>query len=114
MAQHGGARPGAGRKKGGHNKVTEEAIKKAEAGGIMPLDFMLQIMRNEDEEITRRLDAAKAAAQYVHPKLTAVQVEGQIDSNVEHSVDPKQAQRALDRVDRLIGALAGGRAASQG
>lgn len=84
MTQVGGARPGAGRKKGGHNRITEEAIAKAREGGEMPLDYMLKIMRDEGEESARRLDAAKAAAPYVHPKLTAIQVEGQIDSDVTH------------------------------
>lgn len=72
MTQHGGARPGAGRKKGGVNRLTAEAVAKAQEGGEMPLDFMLSIMRDESEQRSVRLDAAKAAAQYVHPKLSAV------------------------------------------
>jgi hypothetical protein len=75
MTQRGGARPGAGRKKGGHNRITERAIEHAKAGGILPLDFMLQVMRDEDETRPVRLDAAKAAAQYVHPKLSAIEAD---------------------------------------
>lgn len=75
MTQRGGARAGAGRKKGGHNRITEQAIEQAKEGGIMPLDFMLSIMRDETEERPVRLDAAKAAAQYVHPKLSAVEAD---------------------------------------
>lgn len=71
----GGARPGAGRKKGGHNRVTEQAIEQAKEGGIMPLDFMLGIMRDEQEVRAVRLDAAKAAAQYLHPKLSAIEAD---------------------------------------
>lgn len=69
---HGGARPGAGRKKGGANKITQEAIEKAKAGGILPLDFLLQIMRDEDADEAKRIDCAKAAAPYVHAKLSQV------------------------------------------
>lgn len=80
----GGAREGAGRKKGGHNRITEEAIEKAKSEGILPLDYLLSIMRDVEEDTARRLDAAKSAAPYLHPKPVAVQVEGQIDSDVTH------------------------------
>ena len=74
---HGGARPGAGRKKNGTNRATEEAIAKARAGGEMPLDFLLRIMRDDNAEEAKRIDCAKAAAQYCHAKLAAI----------EHSAD---------------------------
>ena len=52
----------------------------AEAGGIMPLEFMLQVMRDETAERAERLDMAKAAAPYVHPRLSSVEakVEGDV------------------------------------
>lgn len=78
----GGAREGAGRKKNGHNRIAEESIEKAKASGVMPLDYMLAIMRDEGEDNTRRLDAAKSAAPYLHAKLS--QVEAKIDSDVTH------------------------------
>lgn len=78
----GGARPGAGRKKGGANKVTQEAVEKAKKGGIMPLDYLLGIMRDKAADEAKRIDCAKAAAQYLHPKLNAVDVSGEIDQNV--------------------------------
>lgn len=73
---HGGARAGAGRKKGGANKLTREAVEKAQSGGIMPLDYLLEVMRDAGEETTKRIDAAKAAAPYVHPKLQPVDQNG--------------------------------------
>ena len=78
----GGPREGAGRKKGGSNRITEEAIAKAEASGILPLDFMLSVMRDESEDKARRLDAAKSAAPYLHAKRVAL--EGKVDSDVTH------------------------------
>lgn len=74
----GGARPGAGRKPGGINRVTAEAIEAAKAGGIMPLDFLLSIMRDEGAEEAKRIDCAKAAAQYLHPKLQATTLDGEV------------------------------------
>lgn len=71
-SNRGGPRPGAGRKPGAINKASAKAREKAEAEGIMPLDFMLSIMRDETAERAERLDMAKAAAPYVHAKLSAV------------------------------------------
>lgn len=50
----------------------------AEAGGIMPLEFMLQIMRDPEADRAERLDMAKAAAPYVHAKLAAVEVDAKV------------------------------------
>lgn len=85
---HGGARPGAGRKKGATTKLNEEARKQAAAGGLMPLDFMLAILRNVEKPDADRFEAAKAAAPYVHAKLSAVEVTGEITTNHDVSDRP--------------------------
>lgn len=69
----GGARPGAGRAKGVPNKKTAERVAEIEASGLTPLDFMLNAMRDEDKDFATRLDAAKAAAPYVHARLSTVE-----------------------------------------
>lgn len=74
--QKGGARPGAGRKKGEPNKRTAEAQAKTEETGVTPLEYMLEVMRNPLEEPRVRLGAAQAAAPYVHAKLSSVEVSG--------------------------------------
>lgn len=60
----GGFRPGAGR------KPKTEAEKKtiASSGKQTPLEFLLSVMNDNDVEDRLRLEAAKTAAQYVHPK----------------------------------------------
>lgn len=78
---HGGARKGAGRKPGAINKATAEARAKAEATGVMPLDFMLERMRDAEAPIADRMDMAKAAAPYVHAKLSSI--EATVDAHVE-------------------------------
>lgn len=80
----GGKRPGAGRKKGVPNKRTAEVQAAVEATGITPLDFMLGIMRSTLPEtsdpkialdaLAMRFEAAKAAAPYVHAKLSSVEM----------------------------------------
>jgi hypothetical protein len=73
--QKGGKRPGAGRKKGEPNKRTAEAQEKAAETGIMPLDYMLHVMRTSEDE-RMRMSAAQAAAPYVHAKLSSIEVTG--------------------------------------
>ena len=68
----GGARPGAGRPQGMRNKKTMEQITAVQESGETPLDFLLRIMRDDSADEAKRIDCAKAAAQYVHPKLSAV------------------------------------------
>ena len=64
MKGGGGARPGAGRKP----QPKEEKITIATSGKQTPLEFLLAVMNDNEVEDKLRLDAAKTAAQYVHPK----------------------------------------------
>jgi hypothetical protein len=70
---HGGKRARAGRKQGVQNKVNAILRKKLEAGGIAPLEFMLQVMRDVNQDLAVRLEMAKASAPYLHPRLQAVE-----------------------------------------
>lgn len=88
----GGARAGAGRKKGGHNRITQEAIAKA-SDGLSPLDYLLEVMRDKGADEGKRIDAAKAAAPYCHAKLQPVDDKGdttqkQVHRIENHIVDP--------------------------
>lgn len=93
----GGPREGAGRKPGIPNKRTAEKAAEVEASGLTPLDYMLTVMRNVELDPAARLDAAKAAAPYVHPKLAAAQISGPdggpIESNVSVSLDADTIER---------------------
>jgi hypothetical protein len=91
-----------GRPKGSANKASVARAEEVEASGLTPLDFMLGAMRDEEQPINIRLDAAKAAAQYVHPKLSAVTVKGD-EENPLHSIstitnDPIEAARIYQQV----------------
>ena len=61
-----------GRQKGARNRATEEARAAAEATGILPLDYMLTVMRDASADQKRRDAMAMAAAPYLHPKLSSV------------------------------------------
>lgn len=49
------------------------------ASGMTPLDYLLSVMRDEAQPSAARLDAAKAAAPFVHPRRNAVTVEADIE-----------------------------------
>lgn len=47
-------------------------------GGISPLDYMLGLLRNEDLSTEDRFEAAKAAAPYVHARLSNVESKSEV------------------------------------
>ncbi len=74
----GGKRLGAGRKKGIPNRASAAREAAIAASGLTPLDYMLSTMRNETKPVALRLDMAKAAAPYVHPRLASVEQTGDV------------------------------------
>jgi hypothetical protein len=83
----GGTRPGAGRPKGALNKVTLEREAELAASGLMPLDHMLAILRNENETAQRRDWASEKAAPYCHPRLTAVNASLNLTMSQEEALE---------------------------
>ena len=75
-----------GRKKGSRNKKTLRLMEEARAAvrgeGEMPVEFMLKVMRSKKGRYTQaeRMDAAKAVAPYMHPRLSSVDQRVQMDS----------------------------------
>jgi hypothetical protein len=104
----GGKREGAGRRAGTVNRAS--ATKRAEiaASGLTPLDYMLQIMRDDAAEPSRRDDMAKAAAPYVHPKLAAIEHTGANGGPIEvaHLTDDELANIATGRGARAAASKA--------
>lgn len=95
----GGKRDGAGRKKGSHDKVTRlraSMIAKAVHANGTPLDYLLEIMRDEAETFENRFAAAVEALPYVHPKLAPM----------HHSGDPDKAPETVTRIELVAPAAA--------
>jgi len=67
-----GIKTGGGSRKGRPNKAAAARESAVAASGLTPLEYMLKVFRNTREDKDRRLDAAKAAAPYVHPKLSSI------------------------------------------
>ncbi len=90
----GGKREGAGRKAGVPNKRTQEIMDKAEASGLTPLEFMLDVLRDTDQTMENRCWAAEKAAPYVHAKL----------ASVEHKGDLNVTTRTKEERDAIVAA----------
>jgi hypothetical protein len=95
----GGKREGAGRKAGVPNKASIARQEKAAATGETPIDYMLRVMRDPTNDHGRRDEMAKAAAPYVHPKLSAVEHTGKDGGPIE------TADRTDADVARRVGFL---------
>lgn len=87
---HGGRRAGAGRKPGSATKKTREIAEAALESGQSPLEYLLSIMRDQAADEGKRIDCAKAAAPYIHPRLSSV------EANVKASVSVGDMLDELD------------------
>ena len=103
MTQHGGARKGAGRRPGSVTQRTREVAERASADGIVPIEIMLTIMREQwavyEKDRTPHngaiaLAAAKDVAPYVHPRLTATDTPIRLPAL--RGSPTEQSQRILD------------------
>jgi hypothetical protein len=69
---------------------------RAALAGLTPLEFMLQIMRNPDQDLAFRAEMAKAAAPYVHQKLVAT------DNMNRRMVTPRTDKSIAELRDELL------------
>lgn len=65
-----------GKPKGAQAKATLKREQEIAASGLTPKEYLLSVMRNEGKDEATRLDAAKAVAPYVHPRLTSMALSG--------------------------------------
>lgn len=61
-----------GKPKGTLHKTTKQRLEMIEKYKITPLEFLMSVMIDEANPMNERIDAAKAAAPYTHPKLAAI------------------------------------------
>jgi hypothetical protein len=72
---HGERRNGAGRPRGAISLSTRAVLEASISGGETPIAYMLRVMRDEDAPDARRDEMAKAAAAYLHCKLSLIRGE---------------------------------------
>ncbi len=81
-----------GRAKGTPNRATAAIAEEIAASGLTPLQHMLSVMRDELAPDDRRDDMARAAAPYVHAKLSSVEVGGPGGGDINITISPKDAE----------------------
>ncbi|MGN7962172.1 hypothetical protein [Brucella sp. 22210] len=90
----GGKREGAGRPAGAANVRTREIADSAASEGLTPLEFMLNVLRDKDAAMDKRMWAAEKAAPYVHAKL----------ASIEHKGDLTVTTRTKEERDAIVSA----------
>lgn len=104
----GGFRVGAGRKTGTSDremrKVNVEKVLQSIGSGPdkTPLAYMLGIMQSDrtDIKMSERIQCAIAAAPYVHPRLSSVEVKGDANAPLQIQSDIGQALAKLAEIAR--------------
>lgn len=107
----GGYRPGAGRKPKGSERsgkppvtpvkperratnMRRKAVEQGYATGKTPLEYMLDVMRDENIDKRRRDQMAMAAAPYMHPRLAAIEHSGETIKRVIKDTPPTSKEWA--------------------
>lgn len=103
-AKHPGGRP-----PGSRNKASVQREAEIKASGLTPLDYMLTVLRDKKADPAARMDAARSAAPYVHPKLSSVTVGGNDNAppiRLE-SLSLDQLVKLGERIEKALGGLIG-------
>lgn len=107
-SNRGGARPRAGRPNGSRNKASVKREAEIKASGLVPLDYMLKVLRDEKAPKEDRMWAATSAAPYVHPKLSAIEHTGTGGGPIQH--ENINAEKARKRVAERFAEFTGNQA----
>ncbi len=76
-----------GRPKGSGNKFTKD-ISEILEDNQSPLEYMISVMNNTDNDQRERLDAAKAAAPYIHARIAHIEVKTGLE-NVQRVINAR-------------------------
>lgn len=97
-------KPGPGRPKGSKNKRNQEILRKAQESGKLPLEYMLEVMRDPKTDAPRRDEMAKAAAPYLHARLAAISHSGPQGGPIQtEDLTGIPPQVRAQRLARLLG-----------
>lgn len=96
----GGARENAGRKPGSASKRSAEVVADALAQGKTPLEYLLDVMRDDNADAKRRDWAAEKAAAFIHPRPTPM--ERKIEIELPDTSTIEGIGKALDTVIKAV------------
>ena len=85
-----------GREKGTRNRMDAKHRKAIAESGLTPLDYMLNVLRDEKAPKEDRMWAAQHAAPFVHPKLSAIEHAGNVGGSFQHeNIDAEEARKRV-------------------
>lgn len=96
-----GIKTGGGSRKGKPNKATAAKAAEIASSGLTPLDYMLSVLRDTERPTDARLEAAKSAAPYVHPKLANIELTGKGGGPLGVNIVRFSDQRLANAPERL-------------
>ena len=106
MAKRGGARPNAGRKSKSRELLIERSRLSVVNAELTPLEYLMSLLADPNNDTELRYKAAVAAAPYVHPRLNAIEHSGSVATKSQYELTDDE----LAALATL--ALAGGTGAS--
>ena len=74
--------------------------------GETPLEYMIRVMRDEESEQPRRDDMAKAAAPYLHARLSSIEQSGELDVR-QHIISDRPVSADEWEKQNCVGTAAG-------
>ena len=103
----GGSRPGSGRPPGSPNQRTRAVAARAAAEGVSPIEVMLTIMRDAlaQNDNVMALEAARHAAPYCHPRLSAVLLRDDREREIEAFSNPALREFVQAELVELLAAI---------
>jgi hypothetical protein len=103
----GGARPNSGPKKGSVRKLAQQAIDIVALSDQHPLEYIMEVMNDEDNPVKLRLEAAQSAAPYCMSRLTSTEIN--ITRDTDGLTEEQLLQRYLATQAELIGLIPQGK-----
>ena len=107
----GGKRVGAGRK----TNTSDRQMRKFKVSEVMdsigsgpdatPLAFLMSVIHLQEAKLSDRIQCAIAAAPYVHPRLSSVEMKGDRENPLQIQSDIGEALRALAELARTRSAI---------
>jgi hypothetical protein len=87
--------------------MQQRVRKKPMQSATAPLDHLLEMMRDKNQDARSRLDAAKAAAPYCHARLSSTELSGPNGGSVEVQTTQKLdisdlSDEELDILERAL------------
>lgn len=99
--RHKGTPKTGGRRKGSPNKASAARQAKLAKSGLMPLEYMLKILRDKGSTDEQKTWAAKEAAPYCHPKLASIFKSGPDGGPIPH--EHRLAPELHELLKRIVG-----------